>query len=74
MTNAALWDFVSEEAKENLGIAIAILTLSTIVLQGLETGASAKAKRYKKEAKAMVAQANLNAGLPVQAVLPDEDV
>lgn len=74
VANAALWDFVSEGAKENLGIATAILTLTTIVLQGLETGASAKAKRYKKEAKAMVAQANLNAGLPVQAVLPDEDV
>ena len=73
MANAALWDFVSEDAKDSLGIVTAVLTLTTVVLQGLETGASAKAKRYKKEAKSMVAQANLNAGLPVQAVLPDGD-
>jgi len=43
-------------------------------LQGIETGVSAKAKRYKKSAKAMIAQANLRAGLPVQAVVSDEEV
>ena len=72
VSNAALWDFVSEGAKKSLGITTAVLTLTTIVLQGLESGVSGKAKRYKKEAKAMIAQANLNAGLPVQAVLPSE--
>lgn len=73
VANAALWDFISEDTKGSLGITTAVLTLTTVVLQGLETGVSAKAKRYKKEAKAMVAQANLNAGLPVQAVLSSDD-
>lgn len=73
VANAAQWGFISEEAKEGLGVTIAVLTLTAVVFQGLETGASAKGKTYKNEAKAMVATANLNAGLPVQAVLPSHN-
>ena len=74
VANVSLWDFVSEDAKGNLNIATAVLTLTTVVLQGLETGVNSKAKRYKKEAKGMIAQANLNAGLPVQPVTDSEDL
>jgi len=31
VANAALWDFVSEEAKEGLGITTAVLTLTIVV-------------------------------------------
>lgn len=69
-TNAALWSFVNEDAKEGLNIAAAVLTGSIALLQGFEAGANNKAKRYKKEAKAMIALENLRAGIPLQNLVP----
>tara|TARA_R110002095_G_scaffold198410_6_gene177803 strand:+ start:2249 stop:2806 length:558 start_codon:yes stop_codon:yes gene_type:complete len=69
-TNAALWGFVSEDSKEGLNIATTVLAWSVVLLKSFEAGASAKAKRYKKEAKDMIAEENLKAGTPLQNLPP----